>query len=109
MKHSAAADSKTPNLDVNMFYRPIRFDTPALDAVKVIELDGRILRDPSRPGRLRFAFFINGSAQQDRRLAIPLPGKTEASERLGQDGRREGGRRPAFPSIRGNFHLGNPA
>src|SRR5437879_13852437 len=81
----SAAGNRIPNLNVNMFYRPIRFDTPALNAIKVIELDWRILGDPNRSGRLHLTFLIRGSAHQRCGAAIPLPGKPKPSQRLRYD------------------------
>src|SRR5438445_13886044 len=81
-RKSAAADNRISNLDIDMLHRPIPFDTPALNTVEVIELARRILGAPGRPGGLHFALFISGPAHQDRRLAIPLPRKAKASERL---------------------------
>src|SRR5207302_7558458 len=62
MRQSAVAGKK--NLNINMFHRPIRLNPPALNTVEVIELDWRILRNPSGSGGLHFALLISGSAHQ---------------------------------------------
>src|SRR4029077_17662302 len=76
-RQSAAEDSRIPNVNVDMFHRPIRVHAPALYSVEVIELDRRILGDPGSSGGLRLSFFVRGSAHKRCRPAIPLPRKTE--------------------------------
>src|ERR1700722_12415270 len=96
-------------LNIDILHRPIRFHTPALNAVEVIRLARRVLRDPRRSARLHIAFFIRGPAHEHRWPPVPLPCQPEPRERLGQNGIAKSGRRPALSAIRGNFYFGNPA
>src|SRR5579864_9846396 len=84
---AGARNKSTPenwrvNLSVNILHRPIGFNAPALNAVKVILLARRILSHPVGSRRLRAARLVGSAAHQRGGPPIPLPRQAEARHSL---------------------------
>src|SRR5882672_8204378 len=75
MMQNAIACKRKAILNVDIFHRPVGFNFPPLNAVEVVLLTRRILREPVSPGGLHVTCLIHGAAHQRGWMSVPIPGE----------------------------------
>src|SRR5687767_9421944 len=82
---TANASPAIARSEINIGDAPVSCDFPGLDRMVVIALLRRQFRKQRRARRLHVSFLVDGTALEQRALAVPLPRHAESRHALGED------------------------
>src|SRR5437588_3695670 len=77
----AAANAASSSLRIGICYLAVFSDAPGPDRVVMVDVVVAAHREQFSQGRLHVAGFVDGTALDHHRLAIPMPRQAEAGQR----------------------------